>query len=206
MLVLFLCEDIAMENTNNETITFPIVENGVTFDGDKKIINCTIDDNNNISGTYQDTTLNKNIKAKYIYKDNKWFYGRDICHTNLVSLKDRTLEERREIVSKAHTKARENRENKKNFNELAKAMLEQTVTEEQIKAVLGDNTNILMDNSVASVILASMINGAVNGSFKCAEFVRDTAGYKPKNEVEIQADVMTDSDRALIDKLSKRIG
>ena len=48
-----------------------------------------------------------------------------------------------------------------------------------------------------------MIQGALNGSFKCFEAVRDTAGFKPKNEVELNADIMTDADKALIDKALK---
>ena len=62
---------------------------------------------------------------------------------------------------------------------------------------------MLLDDSVGSVMIGAMIQGALNGSFKCAEFVRDTAGYKPKNEVEISADIMTDADRSLIDKALK---
>lgn len=146
------------------------------------------------------------VKARYIFAKHKWFYGKEIgTQNNLVNLKDRTEKERKEIVSKAHEKARENRENKKNFNELAKAMLEQVVSNKVISETL-DDTDMMIDNTYGSLILAAMIQGAKNGSFKCAEFIRDTAGYKPKNEVELNADIMTDADRSLIDKLSKRIG
>lgn len=183
----------------NEIIRPCIDENGICFTSDNvKILNCTVSDNGNITGFTED-----NVKSVYNFSDNTWYFGKDIGKINLISLKDRTEKERKEIVSKAHEKARENREQKKNINELAKAMLEQTMTEKQIQTIMGNDTNVLLDNSVASVMLGAMIKSALNGSFKAFESVRDTAGYKPKNEIELNADIMTDNDKALIDKALK---
>lgn len=188
-----------MENRTdllNEIIRPSIDDNGVTVSNDGiKVLNCTIADNGNITGYTEDHT-----KALYKYDNNTWYFGSDIGKANLISLKDRTESERKEIVSKAHEKARENREAKKNINELAKAMLEQTLTEDQLSSILGSNTTMLLDNTVASAMLGAMIQSALAGSFKAFEAVRDTAGYKPKNEVELSADIMTDADKALIDK------
>ena len=142
-------------------------------------------------------------KALYKFDNNTWYFGSDISKLNLVNLSLRTKEERQRIGSLGAKKRDENREAKKNINELAKAMLEQTLTEKQLSSILGDNTTMLLDNSVASAMLGAMIQGALNGSFKCFEAVRDTAGYKPKNEVELNADIMTDADKALIDKALK---
>ena len=163
------------------------------------VSNCVVLDNGDIKGITSD-----NKKTMYVYDDNKWINGKEIRQLNLVSLKERTKDERLAIIAKANEAKRENIEKKKNFNELAKAMLEQVASEKQIKAVLGENTECMLDNSMGSLILASMIQGAVNGSFKCAEFVRDTAGFKPKNEVELSADIMTDADKSLIDKALKQ--
>ena len=186
---------------DNEIIRPSIDKDNNTITPDGIIIhNCTIDPtNNNISG-YTDN----NTKALYSFDKNIWYFGSDIGrYNNLISLKDRTESERNEIREKALKSYRENLEKKKDFNELARAMLEQTLSEKQIKSILGDNTTMLLDDSVGSVMIGAMIQGALNGSFKCAEFVRDTAGYKPKNEVEISADIMTDADRSLIDKALK---
>ena len=162
------------------------------------ISNCTLDpDTNDIKGITPD-----NIKALYKYDSNTWYYGHDIAKLNLISLSDRTLEERQKIGSIGGKKAKENRDAKKNFNELAKALLDMTVSDQTIKQTLED-PDTMIDNSYGSLILAAMAQGAKNGSFKCAEFLRDTAGYKPKNEVEISADIMTDADRSLIDKALK---
>ena len=194
----FTNENVKTESDN--MIIRPCVDNDhVCFTNDHvKISECVIKDNNDISGI-----TDQGVKALYKYDHDKWYFGKDIRTLNLISLSDRTKSERMAIIEKSHEKQRENIERKKNFNDLARAMLEQTLSEKQIKNILGDNSTMLLDDSVGSVMIGAMIQGALNGSFKCAEFVRDTAGYKPKNEVEINADIMTDNDRMLIEKALK---
>lgn len=191
-------------DNNIQDIVRPSIDpdNNTCLTDDNTIIyDCIIDPNtNNIKGH-----TDNNIKALYVYNDNIWLYGKDIGRSNLVSLKDRTVEERKQIVEKAHAKARENRERERSMNDLAKSLLNQEASEEEIAAILGTNRKSLLDNSYASLILAAMVKGASEGSFKCAEFIRDTAGYKPatKSELDISADIITDADRSLIDKALK---
>jgi hypothetical protein len=161
------------------------------------IYNCVLQDNGNIKGITED-----NIKALYVFDENKWYFGKDIGYKNLISLSDRSVEDRQRLGSIGGKKAKENRDKKKNINELAKAMLEQVASDKVIRETI-DNPEMMIDNSYASLLVASMIQSALNGSFKAFEAVRDTAGYKPKNELEIQADIMTDNDKALIDKALK---
>ena len=184
----------------SDIIIRPSIDNDNTCISSDGIIisNCIIDpDTNDIKGITPD-----NIKALYKYESNTWYYGHDIAKLNLISLSDRTKEERQQIGSLGGKKTKENRDNKKNFNELAKALLDLTVSDSMIKETL-ENPDTMIDNSYGSLILAAIAQGAKNGSFKCAEFIRDTAGYKPKNEIELQADIMTDADRSLIDKALK---
>jgi hypothetical protein len=170
---------------------------------DITIYDCVLSDD----GLFISGITDTGMKARYSYKKHKWFYGKEIGSSNLVDLRERTREERLKIIEKANESRRENIEKKKNFNELAKAMLEQVVSNKVISDTL-DDTDMMLDNTYGSLILAAMIQGAKNGSFKCAEFVRDTAGYKPesKSSIDLSADIMTDADRSLLDKLSKRIG
>lgn len=183
----------------NEIVRPSIDDNGVCMSSDNvKILECVLLDNGDIKGISEEGK-----KALYKFDNNTWYFGNDISKLNLVNLSSRTLEERQRIGSMGAKKRDENREARKNINELAKAMLEQTLTEKQLSSILGDNTTMLLDNSVASAMLGAMIQGALNGSFKCFEAVRDTAGFKPKNEVELNADIMTDADKALIDKALK---
>lgn len=193
------------QNTNttilNEIIR-PCIDSDnvcITKDG-VKVCDCVLLDNGNISGYTEDHT-----KALYKFDNDSWYFGNDISKLNLVNLASRTKEERQMLGSKGGLKAKENREAKKNINDLAKAMLEQTMTEEQIKAILGTDTNVLLDSSVASVMLGAMIKSALAGSFKAFEAVRDTAGYRPKDisQVDLNANVITEADKSLIDKALK---
>ncbi len=179
-------------NSNN-TITYP--------NTDTLILDCVLQDNGDIKGHTEDNT-----KALYRYCDNKFYYGYEISKLNLISLSDRTLEERQRIGSIGGLKAKEKREKEKNLKEIAQALLKATTGERQKKQILGENYAETFGEleTNGEVMLARMILGAMDGSFKCAEFVRDTAGEKPKNEVEVSADIMTDADRALIEKLEKR--
>jgi len=170
----------------------------ITDDG-IKIYDCTIDQNNNITGYTEE-----NKKAFYNYEKNTWFFGSDIGrYNNLISLRDRTEAERNEIRAKATESYNRNRENKKTLNDLAKITLDQVLSEKQINRIIGDSENYMPDNTLGSALLDAMIKAALNGSFKAFESIRDTAGYKPKNEIEVSADIMTDADRSLIDKALK---
>jgi len=190
---------ISIENYNGDPV---IDSNNCCYDPitDTTIYNCVMSDDHTFISGFTDT----GTKARYIYKKSKWYYGKDIRETNLINLRERNREERLEIIAKANEKRKENNEKKRNFNELAKAMLEQVASDKMINNSI-DDPSMLIDKSYGSLILAAMIQGAANGSFKCAEFIRDTAGYKPKNEVELSADIMTDQDRSLLDKVSHRL-
>ena len=171
--------------------------NNTCFSPKGIISDCYIDPKGNIRGYTED-----HKKALFSFSDNKWYFGQEINKTYLISLADRTPEERKKLGSLGGKKAKENREAKKNFNELAKALLDQVASDKVINETLED-PGMMIDNTYGSLILAAMLQGAKNGSFKCAEFIRDTAGYKPKNEVELQADIMTEADKSLIDKALK---
>lgn len=203
----------SMENiTNNsevikepENIIRPVINSvdNTVFDPDNNITiyKCELREDGCIWGYTEDNT-----RAKYNYPDNKFYYGSNIGKSNLVSLACRTDEERRRFGSMGGLKAKENREREKNLKEIAQALLKATTGERQKKQILGENYEDTFGElkTNGEVMLARMILGAMDGSFKCAEFVRDTAGEKPKNEVEVSADIMTDADRALIEKLEKR--
>jgi len=201
-----------MENVTNQSeiinpennIIRPVINSNNTItdpNTDTVIIDCVLQDNGDIKGHTQDNT-----KVLYKYNDNKFYYGIEIGKCNLINLRERTEDERLAIIAKANESKRANNERKRNLKEIAKALLEYSTGERQKKQTLGENYAETFGEleTNGEVMLARMILGAMDGSFKCAEFVRDTAGEKPKNEVEVSADIMTDADRALIEKLEKR--
>lgn len=73
--------------------------------------------------------------------------------------------------------------------------------------MIGANTDKLpKDCTLGDLLTMSMVNAAIlDGDTKAATFVRDTAGEKPVDQQEISANVMTDADRALLAKVSKRV-
>jgi len=80
------------------------------------------------------------------------------------------------------------------------------MSEDVVDEILGKAKELLgEERSASAVIIARMIQEACAGSFKAAEFVRDTAGYRPKDIHEISADIITEEDRSLIEKLNKRL-
>ena len=49
------------------------------------------------------------------------------------------------------------------------------------------------------------VGRALEGNVKAMEYVRDTHGDKPVDKVDITGDIMTEGDRAMLEKITKRI-
>lgn len=60
--------------------------------------------------------------------------------------------------------------------------------------------------SVYDAIACAQAAAAMQGSTKAAEFVRDSVGDKPGENVRLDADFMTEGDRALLAKLAASMG
>lgn len=122
---------------------------------------------------------------------------------NLVSLADRTTEEQRRIAIMGGKASGEARKKKKHLREVVQAMLAHEMTEDQISEVLGTAENLLDgDRSVSAVLTARLIQEAAQGNVKAYETLRDTGGYKPKEEVAVEN--ITEADRALLAKIDRR--
>lgn len=94
------------------------------------------------------------------------------------------------------------------MNELAKALLNQTVTREQAQKILGDDQQLITDEehlTVAQVLNVAMVQESLKGNVRAYEAIRDTAGFSPKQQLEITADIMTDADRLLLSRLESRL-
>lgn len=179
---------------------------------DTKVFNCTIQENKNIKGFVFDTESQTDIKA--LYNDNRkaWFFGsNNIKRSCLIPMSERSMEDRKRVSKLGITKSIQSKQNKKSLNDIAKAMLDTQLSDSQVKKLLGvdvlpdfvDSDNMTVG---AMLIIRGLESALVDKNFKWAEFVRDTAGYKPKNEVDISADIMTDADRQLMENIQKRLG
>ena len=83
---------------------------------------------------------------------------------NLISLRDRTTEEQREIARQGGIKSGESRRARKTLKETLLMMLEE-------------------DNMQDNITLA-LLKRAKNGDTKAYEIIRDTIGEKPTDKVE----------------------
>ena len=125
---------------------------------------------------------------------------------NLIPFNQRTEEQQREIAKMGGKASGEARKKKRDMREVAKAILEHAMNEAQIDEVLGSSKDLLDgDKSVMAVLTARMVQEAGKGSYKHYETLRDTAGFKPKDEIGISADIMTDADRELVEKVNRRL-
>lgn len=191
-----------------QAVEDPTIDNtGCCYDPIKgiKIYNCVLsDDLANIAGYTEEGQ-----KAKYIFDKHRWYYGAEISRLNLITFDQISEDEHKRLCSLGGKKTQANIHKQRSLNDIAKSMLNVELRKAQVDEILGDAANLIEDDkSAGAVMIAKMIATACAGSFKAAEFVRDTAGYKPatRGELDISADIMTDADRSLLDKLQKRIG
>lgn len=104
---------------------------------------------------------------------------------NLVSLADRTTEEKREIGIKGGKASGEARRRKKNMRECLELLLSLDVKNSKVReqlAKLGVEDE-QMTNEMAMMV--SALNKATKGDIQAMNFVRDTSGQQITNKVEI---------------------
>ena len=167
-----------------------------------------VNDSDNITGNADNTSPdNDSINNSPENKDDKEKYD---TSNNLIPFgserDNRSKEEVREINARGGRKSGETRRKQRDMREIAKAILEHAMNEAQIDEVLGSSKDLLDgDKSVMAVLTARMVQEAGKGSYKHYETLRDTAGFKPKDEIDISADIMTDADRELVEKVNRRL-
>lgn len=124
---------------------------------------------------------------------------------------DLTPEERERqnaLRSLAGKKRSENIRKNKSMKEDALRLLNTLIDRQDAVRLIGEGAKYIPEDELTfqNILLMSAYKIATeDGNAKLFEFLRDTAGYKPKDEVSVEADIMTDSDRALIDKMSRRL-
>ena len=75
---------------------------------------------------------------------------------------------------------------------------------DQIDIILANLDKNTEKTGVESVVI-SMYERALAGDVKAATFLRDTAGEKPAEALDLNANVMTPADQALMEKLKARL-
>lgn len=126
---------------------------------------------------------------------------------NLIKSGDLTPKERRESASKAGKASAASRRRKKTMREAAQVILSMPCREgepddaeymsdlfkrnKRGKVIIDKKTGkpIPKNLTVEQASLISIAEKAMNGDVKALEFLRDTAGEKPANQVELTTDI-----------------
>lgn len=111
-----------------------------------------------------------------------------------------TPEQRSENAKKAGKASAQKKKDNRLLKEIVLEMLSAEAPEEDIKKYG------LPDGATNSMVMtAAAARKAKEGDLKAYEILRDTAGQMPTKEVALSAEVYTDADKALIDKVAKRL-
>lgn len=92
---------------------------------------------------------------------------------------------------------------KKTFKEAIEAALYRKASAKTIEELGLDKEASVLDALIANQLIIGT-KASKSEATKAAEFIRDTIGEKPAEKQEITADIMTDEDRALLQKVRAR--
>ena len=136
--------------------------------------------------------------------------GRERSLANLKPpINKRTPEEQREISRLGGIARGEQRRQQRTMREQMLALLNTKASHEQASKYLGADAERLTEDDMTyqGLLSARMWQEAMqNGNAKAAEFVRDTSGQRPKDVVEVTANVMTEADRSLMANMAELLG
>ncbi len=192
------------DNINGADIT-PDKDN-ITGSVNNSGIDSPVNDSDNNAVNADNTSPDNDSLNNSSESEKKDVNGKYDGRANLIPFNKLSEDEQKEIRSKGGKASGEARRKKRDMREVAKAILEHAMNEAQIEEVLGNSKELLDgDKSVMAVLTARMVQEAGKGSYKHYETLRDTAGFKPKDEIGISADIMTDADRELVEKVNRRL-
>ena len=122
-------------------------------------------------------------------------------HDNLIPVNQRTKEEARTRGKNGGIKSGESRRNKKTMRETLENALKIELSTEKLEELGADISLMSGDNSVLSAIIASTIREAINGDTKAIQFVRDSIGEKPVDELHAVNETITKEDTDMMKDL-----
>ena len=142
-------------------------------------------------------------KERYIVPD-------DVFEEHIKELTDGTINESRSLIAhfggilKPLGNNPEDKEIRRAGGEALQAKLKQRRTfKEQVDILL--STKDKNGKSCLENIIEAMYDRSQSGDVKAAQFLRDTAGEKPAEAIDLNADITTEADRALMEKLKARM-
>ena len=135
--------------------------------------------------------------------------GKEKRQLNLKPIQSMTDEEKHNFAVMGGKARGEQRRQQRTMKEQMLALLSAKASREQAEKYLGADAEKLTEDDLTfqGLMTAKMWQEATqNGNAKAAEFVRDTSGQRPKDVVEVTANVMTDADRSLMQNMAEILG
>jgi len=119
-------------------------------------------------------------------------------------------ERQREISRKGGEAVQKVLKAKKTMREVTEEFLNKTISQEKARRLIGGDVGELLEGDAITVnelLTARMVKAVVDeGNVRATEYLRDTSGNKPTERKEVTANIMTESDKALLEKVSNRLG
>lgn len=120
------------------------------------------------------------------------------------------VERQREIQSKGGKALAEKRRVQKTMREITQDFLNKKMSNQSARELIGGRVGELLEGpeiTVTDLLTARMVKAAIDeGNVRAMEYLRDTSGNKPTDRKEVTANIMTENDKALLEKVSKRLG
>ena len=133
--------------------------------------------------------------------------GRQKRELNLQPMNSLDKQRRSEISRLGGLARQEQIRQRKTMKEQILSFLDSQVSRDIAEKYLGTDANGLAEEDLTyqGILGAKMWQEAVEkGNARAAEFIRDTSGQKIKDEIQINGEIITLSDRALLDNIASR--
>lgn len=121
----------------------------------------------------------------------------------------RTREQHSEDSKRAGIASGEARRRKKTMQELAKHILSMSLTNGEVNSI-EDIQNLAelkgKNLSVDEAIIIKQVEKALKGDIKSAEFIRDTSGQKPREEISVSGELNNPYSELTVEELRKLAG
>ncbi len=148
------------------------------------------------------TTTKEELEEKQRRKENSL--------ANLKPFNAMSKEEHSELSRRGALKTAEIKRQKRTMKESALSILELSVKREEAETITSNPE--LIEKLPEDLQLQDLMNLSLakevieNGNARAYEALRDTSGQRPKDQVEIEADITTEADRVLMLALKNRLG
>lgn len=152
---------------------------------------------------------NKPKKTKEQIKEEQRKRGNEIGRKNLIPFNELDPQKALEIRQAGHKAMMEVKAKRKTIKEVMEMITDlnvEDIAENYVDTEIIDKAREVSDDLTAyDLIGLAQLQNAIKGSTKSAEFIRDSKGERPKDIQEISVDIITDSDRAMLENINNRL-